>query len=265
MTERQGYTTRGRRQYPVITLVTYVFALIAWVVVVNHTFVLPESVHNTHGHGQPQLTDPGVPEAIALSNGVPGVGIYLLMWGAMMVAMMFPSSARVFQTYATTLTDVTPTKRLTGEALFVLTYTFVWVLLGVVPLAVNYAVPIATLATDGGLTFLGAALLVLAVYQLSPFKRRCLRHCRSPTLDVDSQSETHPVRQAWHLTGYDIGACWPLMGLMVVVGSMNVLWMAIITVIISLERLAPGGETLARGVGVVAGIVSVVLFVAALA
>jgi predicted metal-binding membrane protein len=41
---------------------------------------------------------------------------------------------------------------------------------------------------------------------------------------------------------------------MVVVGSMNLLWMAGLTVVLSLERVVAWGDRLARGVGVVAGV-----------
>jgi predicted metal-binding membrane protein len=49
------------------------------------------------------------------------------------------------------------------------------------------------------------------------------------------------------------------MGLMVVVGSMNLLWMAGITVIMSLERVVSWGDRLATATGYVAGIVGIVL------
>jgi predicted metal-binding membrane protein len=54
-----------------------------------------------------------------------------------------------------------------------------------------------------------------------------------------------------------VGCCWALFAVMVVVGSMNVLWMAGLTVVLSLERVIAWGDRLARGVGVVAGVVGV--------
>lgn len=61
------------RQIPTVALVIYVIALLAWVVVIGRW--LPMS----GGARDIQMSDPGVPEALALSNGVTGIGLYLLM------------------------------------------------------------------------------------------------------------------------------------------------------------------------------------------
>ncbi|WP_306060704.1 copper chaperone [Natronococcus wangiae] len=53
-------------------------------------------------------------------------------------------------------------------------------LTGIVPLVVNTLVPIASFASTRGGLLVGGALLPLSGYQLSPYKYRCLRYCRSP-------------------------------------------------------------------------------------
>ena len=67
------------------------------------------------------------------------------------------------------------------------------------------------------------------------------------------------ARMSARFSAVCIGCCWALFALMVVVGSMNVLWMAAITLVLSVERMFEWGERLARGVGVVSAVAGGVL------
>lgn len=58
---------------------------------------------------------------------------------------------------------------------------------------------------------------------------------------------------SWEFSVLCVGCCWALFAFMVVVGSMNILWMAVITVVLSLERTVAWGAQLARAVGILAG------------
>jgi predicted metal-binding membrane protein len=59
-----------------------------------------------------------------------------------------------------------------------------------------------------------------------------------------------------------LGCCWALFAFMVVVGTMNLVWMALITVVLSVERTVSWGDRLARVVGVAASVAGVVVLVA---
>jgi predicted metal-binding membrane protein len=63
------------------------------------------------------------------------------------------------------------------------------------------------------------------------------------------------ARTSFRFSVFCVGCCWALFAVMVVVGSMNLLWMAGLTVVLSLERVVSWGDRLARGIGVVAGVV----------
>jgi len=259
--ETEARPTRRGRRLPVVALVSYVVALLAWVALFGHVLPMPGQ-----GSGM-QMSDPGVPEAMATSNGALGVALYLLMWGTMMVAMMYPTSVPLFRLYAGTLTDAGTAKTVAGLGAFVGTYTVAWTLTGIVPLAVETVVPLARLDGTGRGLLVGGALLVLAGYQLSPYKDRCLRRCRSPLgflLEHYRPGVRGAVRTSWRFSVFCIGCCWALFAFMVVVGSMNLLWMAAIAVVLSLERAVSWGSLLARGVGVVAGVVGVAVVVATL-
>jgi len=253
-------TSTGRRfdpaQIPTVALVTYVVSLVAWVALVERWLPMPGG----GAGGAMPMTAPGAPETMALSNGLRGVGLYLLLWGVMMVAMMYPSSVSLFGLYYRTIAGATRTGKAARVGAFMGTYAVVWAATGVVPLAVNAVVPIAAIAHSQGGRFLGGAFLLLSGYQLSPYKDRCLTYCRTPLgflMEYHEPGVLGAVRMSGRFSVFCVGCCWSLMALMVVVGSMNLLWMAAIAVVLSLERVVPWGDRLATGVGVVAGVAGV--------
>ncbi|QLK24603.1 DUF2182 domain-containing protein [Natrinema zhouii] len=247
-----------RRRIPAVALVTYVIALLAWAAIIGRWFPMPESARGS------QLSDPGAPETMALSNGPTGVALYLFMWGAMMIAMMYPSSVPLFRLYYGTLEETTKAGRWARVAAFMGTYALMWMLTGVIPLVVNVVVPIAAIAREHGTLLVGSALLLLAVYQLSPYKYRCLRYCRSPLgflMGHHRPGIRGAVRMSWQFSVFCIGCCWALFAFVVVVGSMNIVWMALIAVVLSLERTVAWGERLAYAVGILAGAAGIALIV----
>ena len=48
---------------------------------------------------------------------------------------------------------------------------------------------------------------------------------------------------------YCLGCCWFLMALLFAAGIMSLLWMAVITVVIFVEKLLPAGQWIARASG----------------
>lgn len=50
--------------------------------------------------------------------------------------------------------------------------------------------------------------------------------------------------------GYCVGCCWLLMALLFVLGVMNLLWMAFITVFVLVEKIVPAGDRIGRYAGV---------------
>jgi len=238
---------------PVIALVTYVIALVAWLTIINRWLPMPGGAMG----GEMQMSDPGVPEAMALSSGLAGAGLYLVMWGAMMIAMMYPSSVPLFLLYHKTIEGTSTAGKAARVGAFMGTYALVWTATGVVPLVVNTVVPIASIADEYAGFLLGGTLLLLSGYQLSSYKYRCLRYCRSPIGFLMRQHRPGirgAVRTSWEFSVFCVGCCWALFAFMVVVGSMNIVWMALITVVLSLERIVAWGERLARGTGSVAGV-----------
>jgi predicted metal-binding membrane protein len=241
------------QRIPLVSLVGYVGALLAWVIIVAGWLPMPNS-----GAGmQMQMSDPGVPEAMALSNGLQGVVLYLLMWGVMMVAMMYPSSVPLFRLYTKTLAGTTKRAKTARVAAFMGTYALIWTLAGSIALLVNAIVPIHAIARTNGTLLFGGTLMLLAVYQLSPYKHRCLQYCRTPLgflMEYHEPGVRGAAKMSARFSMFCVGCCWALFAVMIVIGSMNILWMAAITVVLSLERMVPWGDRLARGVGVTAAV-----------
>jgi predicted metal-binding membrane protein len=90
------------------------------------------------------------------------------------------------------------------------------------------------------------------LYQLSPFKSACLRQCRSPAQFL-SRHWRPGVAGALRLGvlhgGYCLGCCWMLMALLFVGGVMNFAWIAVLTVIVGIEKLVPRGDWIGRAAG----------------
>lgn len=95
----------------------------------------------------------------------------------------------------------------------------------------------------------GLLLLVAGIYQLTPWKAACLRHCRSPIgffLEHWSPGAWGAVRMGLRHGFYCVGCCWMLMLLMFVGGAMSVLTMAALCGFILAERLLPPGPWVSR-------------------
>lgn len=183
-----------------------------------------------------------------------GLGLFIATWAVMMVAMMLPSfipAVKMFDDWA-------HTEGQPGGAtvLFLAGYLLVWSAVG----GVAY---LAVQAFQGwlpaeGMTALrmGAVLLVVAgVYQLTPSKQACLRHCRSAHMGVASpvsarvQGYLSAVRVGLWQGVYCLGSSWPLMLVLLLVGMMNLAWMGVVAAVIFVEKVVPGGDVASKVVG----------------
>ncbi|MET3920450.1 putative metal-binding membrane protein [Arthrobacter sp. UYEF20] len=145
-------------------------------------------------------------------------------------------------------------------------YLLAWVGFGV--LAFAAAALSALLAGNAAdlAPWVGAGALAAAgVYQLTPIKDFCLRHCRSPVaflLHVSGfKGRLRDVRVGMYHGVYCVGCCWGLMVVLIAVGVMNLAWMAAITVVIFLEKTWKHGPAFSRITG--ASLIVFALFVPA--
>ena len=176
-----------------------------------------------------------------------GVVIFVMIWSVMMVAMMLPSATPMISVFAakqarTARGTVVPT------SVFVIAYLAVWAVAGVlVYVLVQAGSDIATAlapaerAEWAPLAF-GGTLLVAGLYQFTPAKRACLRHCREPFGFVPRRwrdGNWGAFQMGLDQGAYCLGCCWALFAVLTAAGLMSVAWMLMLTLLIFVEKILP--------------------------
>ena len=96
--------------------------------------------------------------------------------------------------------------------------------------------------------------MLAGVYQLTPLKRVCLRHCRTPLSFVMHHwhgGSSGALRMGIVHGAWCVGCCWALMVVLFAVGVMSITWMVVLAAIVFAEKVLPVGERAARAVAVV--------------
>ena len=220
-----GPFRRGRSAAAVAVLLAA--ALVAWIV----------TLQRMRGMDAGPGTDPG------------GFGWYLGIWVTMMAAMMLPSEARAVAIFA----------RLRGDAqtaVFVLGYLLAWTVCGIAAYVAyrgaRAAEPSFLAWDEEGPWVAGGALAAAGLYQLTPLKSACLRHCRSPLhfLLRGSPGALGALRTGGEHGAVCIGCCGGLMLALFALGIMSLTWMGALAIAIAVEKVLPGGATFARALAV---------------
>jgi predicted metal-binding membrane protein len=186
------------------------------------------------------------------------LGWYVGIWVTMMAAMMLPSVApmalvfgRITRERAARGREFVPTW------LFLAGYFATWTAFGLAAYGVYRILASTDLGLldwdDGGPYVAGGALVAAGVYELTPLKRVCLRHCRGPlhfVLGAWRPGATGAVRMGVEHGLLCVGCCWGLMLALFALGVMSVTWMVAIGALIFAEKVLPGGERFARVVAV---------------
>jgi predicted metal-binding membrane protein len=176
---------------------------------------------------------------------------FLVAWVAMMAAMMFPAVVPVVRLYsrAAARGQVAP------AAVFVGGYIALWAIVGIPAYFAwrRLNEPLMDGSAWAG-RVAGVVALGAGVYQLTPLKSVCLRHCRSP-MSFFLRHGKHLDRPSGAFVAggrhgvYCVGCCWMLMALLIAFGAMQLAWMLVFAVLILMEKDAPFGEQLARVTG----------------
>ena len=101
-------------------------------------------------------------------------------------------------------------------------------------------------------TLAGVLLVAAGLSQFLPLKRACLSHCRNPLTYFLARWKNGPTggfRLGLTHGAYCLGCCWLVMLSGFGVGLMNLAWMALLTVVLCLEQVAPGGERIGQAAG----------------
>jgi predicted metal-binding membrane protein len=197
-----------------------------------------------------------------VSASLPEFAIFVPMWAIMCIAMMLPTAMPMVLCLERVGARRAPTRNAMGSAImFIIAYVFVWIASGVVAWVGAFAAHTATVGMLVDYNFfplvLGVTLAVAGAYQLSPLKYACLRGCRHPASFI-LRNWRNGMLGAFTMGAKHgavcVGCCIALMGVMCVIGLMNMLWMAVFTIIMFIEKNTVFGTV----VGKVAGLVFVV-------
>lgn len=191
------------------------------------------------------------------------------MWAVMMVAMMLPSAAPMILLFSRIgASRAARGSRYASVAFFAAGYLVVWCGFSAIAGLLQWwlhsaAILSAEMRTASPVA--GAGILIAAgVYQWLPVKQTCLTHCRSPLGFLSSswrEGRLGALVMGIVHGAFCVGCCWMLMALLFATGVMNLAWVAALSLIVLLEKIAPAGPAIARAGGVVLVIVGLAIVV----
>jgi predicted metal-binding membrane protein len=199
-------------------------------------------------HPLVQLTMPGT------SSWSPASAVAIfLMWAIMMAAMMLPSALPMILTFVhlSALGEQPARARA-----FVGAYLLIWMLFSAAATVAQWALQamdwVDPMIVSSSARLTGLLLVIAGVYQFSPLKGICLAHCRTPFGFVLGHWKAGVDGAFWMGVRHGLaclGCCWALMALLFVGGVMNLAWIAALSIVVAVEKMAAGGERLARVLG----------------
>jgi predicted metal-binding membrane protein len=175
----------------------------------------------------------------------------------MMAAMMLPSAAPTILLVA----KIAGNQGAVGSgmpmtALFAFGYIAVWAGFSLAATLLQWSLDRLGILSESmasqSAAVAGLILVAAGLYQWSPLKQTCLRHCRSPLEFL--------VRH-WRAGGWGgmvigmrhglfcLGCCWMLMTLLFVGGLMNLLWITALALLVLIEKTLPWGGRMSRLTG----------------
>jgi predicted metal-binding membrane protein len=193
----------------------------------------------------------GMDEGPGTSLGA--VGWYVGFWVTMTAAMMLPSAAPVVLFFAA----VSGERARRGAAsaptwMFVTGYLAVWTGFGLLAYGIYRVadtIDAGILGWDrAGPYVAGLAIAGAGLYELTPLKELCLRHCRSPlhvVLGRWRRGRLGALRMGGEHGVYCVGCCWGLMVILFALGVMSLLWMAVVAAVIFGQKVLPRADRVA--------------------
>ncbi len=192
--------------------------------------------------------------SLCIAAGQASFGALVAMWGLMALAMMLPTFVPALRCFI----DISHTgaTNMGGAFALIAGYVVVWLGAAVVGAGAQFALSKAGLLGLNGASLSGwltAGLLFGAgAYQFSQMKEACLAKCRMPLsffMERWAPGSLRAARMGLELGVLCLGCCWALMALAYIGGTMNLLWMGLATLFMTLEKLPDIGRWLTRPVG----------------
>jgi predicted metal-binding membrane protein len=186
--------------------------------------------------------------------------VVFLMWAVMMVAMMLPSAAPVTLLIAAIARKRREAGGTPGMSTgpFVAGYLAVWFAFAATATLLQWRLDAAGLLSEtmalASMVVAGSVLVVAGIYQWTPLKQACLRHCRSPLqflMHHWQDGALGALASGARHGAFCFGCCWMLMVLLFVGGIMNLAWIGGIALLVLIEKTMPWGGRMGRATGAV--------------
>jgi predicted metal-binding membrane protein len=257
-----------RRDRLIVAAALVAVIAIAWIWIVLGAGTGMSTVGMTRRSGMPGMAGMMMePAAWTLDYGV----VMFAMWWVMMAAMMLPSAAPILLLFArVNRTERARDRPYVPTGIFAVGYLAAWGGFSAITAGLQWDLERLGLLSPMMMTtsyWLGGAILIAAgVWQLTPVKGVCLRHCRSPLSFLAHSwrpGRFGAFRMGLEHGTYCLGCCWFLMGLLFFGGIMNLFWIAGLACFILLEKTIPMGHWLGRIVGIVLAAWGVVMLASA--
>jgi predicted metal-binding membrane protein len=235
-------------------------------VVPRGTSVAPDSTATADGMGT--MSGMAMDDAADMvATGMSGAGwslaglvAFVVAWGVMMAAMMFPAAAPMLLLFrAVTTQRQTSTGAFAPTWIFAAGYLLVWTAVGALTWTIVQVLSIAAgrlgaaeRTTWAPIVF-GAVFIGAGLYQLTPLKQVCLDHCRSPIAFVMQHWRSGyggALRMGIVHGAFCLGCCWALFAVLVAAGIMSLAWMLVLTLVVFAEKVLPGGRRVSQVVGI---------------
>ena len=255
-----------------------VIALVA-VIVLSWVYVLAGAGMGMSAFEMTRMTQPvGVidstqPSVQGMSMGGTAVGgtmvtgawtvgyavVIFFMWWVMMFGMMLPSASPLLLLFARMMRkEQDKGAPYVPTGVFALGYVIMWAAFSAIATGAQWGLEASGLLSGimvGTSAVLGAGLLIAAgVWQLTPWKNACLRHCRSPIGFLSAHwrpGRTGAFKMGLVHGAFCLGCCWFLMALLFYGGVMNLYWIIGLALYILIEKLLPAGARIGQLTGVI--------------
>ena len=199
------------------------------------------------------------PAMAANAAGLDALALAVAMWSVMMVAMMLPTAVPAISLFMTLTGRRHPQEASAPTtAMYIAGYAAAWTAYAIAAGLAQWVLVRAALLTPMGestsASLSALVLLAAGAFQFTASKGACLTKCRSPLgffLAEWRDGKAGAFVLGLRHGSYCVGCCWALMALMFVVGAMNLAWMAVLTVFLLGEKIAPAGWRLNAIAGVV--------------
>ncbi|MDY0882346.1 DUF2182 domain-containing protein [Dongia soli] len=273
-----------RRDRWIVVVALAAIVMLSWIYILSLVLQMhgPATSDNMPGMDMPMSSMPGMDMSGPKMSGMAMAGmdmlatphladqtVLFLMWVAMMIGMMIPAAAPMILLYARVARKAAAHgKPFAATGWFAAGYLLVWAAFSLIAtLLQGWLQRHAFLSPDMAISnrlFAGFLLIAAGLFQWGSLKDACLSQCRMPLQFIQqhggfSRDAGGSLKLGMYHGAYCVGCCWALMALLFVGGVMNMLWIAGLTILVLLEKIAPFGRNLAKAIGVVLMLCGVVV------